>query len=414
MSRTWGTEKPYFTLNGDAAELHNVPVPPSPDPRDTLDFWQKAFGWSVLLDTVLIHQGRQYEWLVDHRRATPPGTGERLACPLLRRLAALGVPTLVVAQYDFYVWQNAEFAAEQHRTLAGGAEMRRGGGPRQPRSLRPDRAGGAHARPRDDVPHVASQLRRLPSDRRGDRGRARAPSHGPDAMKREWAIRIGLVVGAVVVTLGALEIGVRAGPERLGHVLAELRARIAQGPDQRATRAATSTIRRWATCHGPTTAGRGFSFDAEGFRRSAAMPGGGTTPDGSVILAVGDSFTFGDEVKDDETWPAHLQQLLGRRVLNAGVSGYGFDQIVLRAEKDRAGPASVDDRRQLHRRRHRAHRDAPPVERREALLRHARTARWSCATCRCRRDPIPTRLLAFSSVPSAIPTCSTSSCAGST
>jgi lysophospholipase L1-like esterase len=74
-----------------------------------------AFGWSVLLDTVLIHQGRQYEWLVDHRRATPPGTGARLACPLLRRLAALGVPTLVVAQYDFYVWQNAEFAAEQRR-----------------------------------------------------------------------------------------------------------------------------------------------------------------------------------------------------------------------------------------------------------------------------------------------------------
>jgi len=69
----------------------------------------------VLIDTILIHQVRQYEWLVDHRRATPPGTGARLACPLLRRLAALGVPTLVVAQYDFYVWQNAEFAAEQRR-----------------------------------------------------------------------------------------------------------------------------------------------------------------------------------------------------------------------------------------------------------------------------------------------------------
>lgn len=115
MSRTWGTEKPYFTLSGDAAELHNVPVPPSPDPRDTLDFWQAAFGWSVLLDTILIHQGREYEWVIDHRRATPPGTGEKLACPLLRRVAALGVPTLVVAQYDFYVWQNEAFAAEQRR-----------------------------------------------------------------------------------------------------------------------------------------------------------------------------------------------------------------------------------------------------------------------------------------------------------
>lgn len=115
MSRTWGTEKPYFSVRNGVAELHNVPVPPSPDPRNTLDFRQKAVGWSVLLDTILVHQGLQYEWLVDHRRATPPGTGTRLACPLLRRMAALGVPTLVVAQYDFYVWQNAEFAAEQRR-----------------------------------------------------------------------------------------------------------------------------------------------------------------------------------------------------------------------------------------------------------------------------------------------------------
>ena len=115
MSRTWGTEKPYFSVQNGVEELHNVPVPRSPDPRNTLDFGQNAVGWSVLLDTILVHQGLQYEWLVDHRRATPPGTGTRLACPLLRRIAALGVPTLVVAQYDFYVWQNAEFAAEQRR-----------------------------------------------------------------------------------------------------------------------------------------------------------------------------------------------------------------------------------------------------------------------------------------------------------
>ncbi|MGH7334037.1 MAG: GDSL-type esterase/lipase family protein [Candidatus Rokuibacteriota bacterium] len=51
------------------------------------------------------------------------------------------------------------------------------------------------------------------------------------------------------------------------------------------------------------------------------------------LLAVGDSFTFGDEVADTQTWPSHLQRTLGRPVLNAGVFGYGIDQMVLRARK---------------------------------------------------------------------------------
>jgi len=69
----------------------------------------------VLVDTVLIHQGSEYEWVIDHKRATPPGTGARVACALMQRLAKLDVPTVVVAQYDFYVWMDAAFAAEQRR-----------------------------------------------------------------------------------------------------------------------------------------------------------------------------------------------------------------------------------------------------------------------------------------------------------
>jgi hypothetical protein len=52
---------------------------------------------------------------------------------------------------------------------------------------------------------------------------------------------------------------------------------------------------------------------------------------GDPILAVGDSFTFGDQVTDSETWPAQLEKLSGNRVVNAGVDGYGVDQIFLRA-----------------------------------------------------------------------------------
>jgi hypothetical protein len=51
-----------------------------------------------------------------------------------------------------------------------------------------------------------------------------------------------------------------------------------------------------------------------------------------TILAVGDSFTFGDEVSDGETWPSFLESLSGIRVINGGVFGYGLDQSILRAE----------------------------------------------------------------------------------
>jgi hypothetical protein len=51
------------------------------------------------------------------------------------------------------------------------------------------------------------------------------------------------------------------------------------------------------------------------------------------ILAVGDSYTWGDEVSDWETWPAQLEKLSGRRVMNGGVNGYGIDQAFLRARR---------------------------------------------------------------------------------
>ncbi len=53
-----------------------------------------------------------------------------------------------------------------------------------------------------------------------------------------------------------------------------------------------------------------------------------------AILAVGDSFTEGfDDVDDANTWPAHLEKMTGTPVVNAGVAGYGTDQIILRAEQ---------------------------------------------------------------------------------
>ena len=121
MKRLWGREKPYLAGEGSELVLHNVPVPPPPDPRDTLSPLEGALGWSVLVDTVFDRlpwtQDKQ-EWHMDNARALPSGAGERLACPLMRRIAALGVPTLVVAQYLPTAWDNAASAAREHRVAA--------------------------------------------------------------------------------------------------------------------------------------------------------------------------------------------------------------------------------------------------------------------------------------------------------
>jgi hypothetical protein len=55
--------------------------------------------------------------------------------------------------------------------------------------------------------------------------------------------------------------------------------------------------------------------------------------DDKVILVGGDSFSFGEEVSDHETWPAQLEQLSSKRVINGAVFNYGVDQVVLRTER---------------------------------------------------------------------------------
>jgi len=58
------------------------------------------------------------------------------------------------------------------------------------------------------------------------------------------------------------------------------------------------------------------------------------TPGRKRIVALGDSFTFGWGVEEEETWPARLARILDVEVVNLGVSGYGTDQeyILLQSE----------------------------------------------------------------------------------
>lgn len=88
----------------------------------------------------------------------------------------------------------------------------------------------------------------------------------------------------------------------------------------------------------------GFVFDeaevlslntnAEGFRGTTDYP---TEPPPGVhrVVAIGDSFTFGENVIDADTWPAQLDDLLpDTEVLNLGVFAYSHDQAVLALRDD--------------------------------------------------------------------------------
>jgi hypothetical protein len=75
---------------------------------------------------------------------------------------------------------------------------------------------------------------------------------------------------------------------------------------------------------------QGFNTLEYGFRSNG---GGHNEVQLGGVLAVGSSFTAGSEVDDDETWPAHLEQITSWNVNNAGNGAYVADQIIMNGEE---------------------------------------------------------------------------------
>jgi SGNH hydrolase-like domain, acetyltransferase AlgX len=74
--------------------------------------------------------------------------------------------------------------------------------------------------------------------------------------------------------------------------------------------------------------------DASGLRQDPTLPK--PRPDAIRILALGDSFTFGDELEAPDSWPSQLERVLDRGrpggsyvVINGGVSDFGTAQELL-------------------------------------------------------------------------------------
>lgn len=63
--------------------------------------------------------------------------------------------------------------------------------------------------------------------------------------------------------------------------------------------------------------------------------GGGVVKQGQVSFgsSYGDSFTYCDEVSQEQSWQHQFKALTGKTILNMGVNGYGTDQSYLKLEK---------------------------------------------------------------------------------
>jgi hypothetical protein len=141
-----------------------------------------------------------------------------------------------------------------------------------------------------------------------------------------------LVAVSVLVSLVLLELACRvllSGPGSLVHWPNLARERMGTGPDVARIRCQYAFDPGIGWTSPPGCVSRTYNVDADGFRRTNPKSALAEPP----VLVTGSSFAKGDEVKDDETWPADLQSLTGRKVLNAGVSGYAFDQSALSTER---------------------------------------------------------------------------------
>ena len=135
----------------------------------------------------------------------------------------------------------------------------------------------------------------------------------------------GIVLAAISVclTMLGLELAVRI---HRGKVL-QFQSSTAE-PQNRVGRMAYHPLLGWIPRPGRFGSDWTSNVDASSVRSNGRSISTASRP----ILAIGDSFTFGDEVEDSETWAAHLEKILNKRVLNAGVGAYGIDQAFLRAE----------------------------------------------------------------------------------
>jgi hypothetical protein len=148
---------------------------------------------------------------------------------------------------------------------------------------------------------------------------------------RERTTRLLLVIASILFSLGCLELGCRLGQGPRGLLdwsNIVWKVRNTNDPTAPTCDHISDPQVGWLPCR--RFASSTYNTDADGYRPMPRLFAEAEVQ--PPILAVGDSFTEGYEVADQETYPFYLQARSGPRVINGGVIGFGLDQTVLRAE----------------------------------------------------------------------------------
>ena len=172
-------------------------------------------------------------------------------------------------------------------------------------------------------------------------------SERPSPLKRRWRWRLSLALALLLGIDQSVQyawladgklMGRRIAPfdpplfiPRQHEALSHLRA-LAQG--DAAIVQASMFDRDLGWSPKPLSQGHLHNIDEHGARRSAAPVARERRPGVRRLMTLGCSFTFGNEVHDEEAWPylidAAREQL---EVVNLGFGAYGIDQALLRWER---------------------------------------------------------------------------------
>lgn len=163
---------------------------------------------------------------------------------------------------------------------------------------------------------------------------------------RNFLLNIGLFVVTVLICLLVIEVSIRSSiiPIEAGTILDREYKSYALHRDNYQTYEIIGKFHPllgWTlkenldnACHGDCIHRAPVSSNSAGIRGkkeyNLEKP-----PNVTRIVTLGDSYTFGECVHDNETFSAHLEEMLDNsEVLNMGMFCYGIDQMLLRLKED--------------------------------------------------------------------------------